>query len=139
MTTYEDDERNERAYTSACVSTCIEGGTHALDASKMWHWRSWLLQQSWCHGYLTVCHGYPSLWSLRAPTSWAWYVGILVVLLYGYTEQRLRTMQIRLARMHDLLHRIAGDSAEEQDELLMELVAEVGPVKPDPELWPSRD
>jgi hypothetical protein len=48
-------------------------------------------------------------------------------------------MQIRLARMHDLLHRIAGDSAEEQDELLMELVAEVGPVKPDPELWPSRD
>ena len=69
----------------------------------------------------------------------AWYVGILVVLFYGYTEQRLRTMQIRLARMHDLLHRIAGDSAEEQDELLMELVAEVGPVKPDPELWPSRD
>jgi hypothetical protein len=36
----------------------------------------------------------------------------------------------------DLLHRIAGDSAEKQDELLMELVAEVGPVKPDPKLWP---
>ena len=59
----------------------------------------------------------------------AWYVGMLVVLLYGQTEQRLRTIQIRLARMHDLLHRIAGDSAEEQNELLMELVAEVGPVR----------
>jgi hypothetical protein len=35
-------------------------------------------------------------------------------------------MQIRLATMHDLLHRIAGDSAEEQHELLMKLVAEVG-------------
>ena len=39
----------------------------------------------------------------------AWYVGMLVVLLYGYTEQRLRTIQIRLAEMHDLLHRIAGE------------------------------
>ena len=65
-----------------------------------------------------------------------WYVGILIVLLYGQTEQRLRTMQIRLARMHDLLHRAAGDSPEEENELLMELVAEVGPVDPDPKLWP---
>jgi hypothetical protein len=61
-----------------------------------------------------------------------WYVGILVVLVYAWTEQRLRTMQIRLATMHDLLHRIAGDSPDEQDELLMELVAEVGPVDPEP-------
>jgi hypothetical protein len=65
----------------------------------------------------------------------AWYVGILVVLLYGYTAQRLRTMQMRLAQMHDLLHRIAGDSAEETNELRMELVAEVGPVDPDPKVW----
>jgi hypothetical protein len=40
--------------------------------------------------------------------------------------------------MHDLLHRIAGDSAEKQNELLMELVDEVGPVKPNSELWPGR-
>ena len=67
----------------------------------------------------------------------AWYVGIAVVLLYGKTEQRLRTMQIRLASMHDLLHRIADDPAEEQNELLMELVAEVGPIDPAPKLWPK--
>jgi hypothetical protein len=62
----------------------------------------------------------------------ALYVGILVVLFYRYTERRLMTMQLRLATMHDLLHRIAGDSAEA--ELLLELVSEVGTVDPDPKL-----
>jgi hypothetical protein len=77
----------------------------------------------------------PWLFDFDRSSTLIWFVGILVILAYGHTEQRLRTMQIRLARMHDLLHRVAGDSPEDQDELLMELVAEVGPVKPDPKLW----
>ena len=76
----------------------------------------------------------PWLPKFTGPDILVWYVGIVVVLVYASLEQRLRTMQIRLARMHDLLHRIAG---EEEDEVLMELVAEVGPVDPDPEIYRS--
>jgi len=78
----------------------------------------------------------PWYFSFTGPSVLVWCVAILVVLSYGQTEQRLRTMQIRLATMHDMLHRIAGDDPEEENELLMELVAEVGPVDPDPKLWP---
>ena len=138
MTTYEDDERNERAYTSACVSTALKRHmrTRRFKNVALAIVAFTAVVVPW------LSDGVPwlsKLVELAGSNILAWYVGILVVLFYGYTEQRLRTMQIRLARMHDLLHRIAGDSAEEQDELLMELVAEVGPVKPDPELWPSRD
>jgi hypothetical protein len=62
-----------------------------------------------------------------------WFVGVGVALAYRRTEQRLKTMQIRLAQMHDLLHRING--YRDSDEELMELVSEDGPVDPDPKLW----
>jgi hypothetical protein len=140
MTTYEDDQREELEYTSACVRTAlkrynrtrsIKNATLAIVAFLAFvlpmpaisDWVPWLSK----------------FVELARSNIVAWYVGILVVLLYGYTEQRLRTMQVRLATMHDLLHRIAGDSAEERNELLMELVAEVGPVEPDPKLWPARE
>ena len=135
MTTYEDDERNERAYTSACVSTAFKRYTR----TRRFKNAALAIVAFTAAVVPWLSDGVPWLSKFTGSNITAWYVGILVVLLYGYTEQRLRTMQIRLAQMHDLLHRIAGDSAEEQDELLMELVAEVGPVKPDPELWPSRD
>jgi hypothetical protein len=138
MTKYEDEQREELAYTSACVSTAfkryrrtrrmknaalaIVAGTAAV-VPGLSDWVPWLSK----------------FVELARSNIVAWYVGILVVLLYGYTEQRLRTMQILLATMHDLLHRIAGDSTEEQDELLHELVSEVGPVEPDPKLWPARE
>jgi hypothetical protein len=111
----------EGDYTSACVSTALKRYTrrrHMKNAA------------------LTIMAGIaalvPWLFDFERSSSLIWWVGILMVLDHGWTEQRLRTMQIRLATMHDLLRRIAGDSREDQDELLMELVAEVGPVKPDP-------
>jgi hypothetical protein len=136
MTTYEDEQRDARAYTYACERTAfkrymrtrrIKNATLTIGAviAAVAPWLSF--------------DGVPSVVKFASSNILAWYVGILVVLLYGHTEQRLRTMQIRLARMHDLLHRIAGDSAEDQDEYLMEMVAEVGPVDPDPKLWPARE
>jgi hypothetical protein len=137
MTTDEDDEEfDQQAYTSACVRTAFKRyrRTRAIKNAALVIVTLTAAVVPW------LFDGVPwlsKLAELAGSNILAWYVGILVVLLYGYTEQRLRTMQIRLARMHDLLHRIAGDSPEEQDELLGELVAEVGPVKPDPKLWPA--
>ena len=119
-----DEEGEEGDYTSACVST----------AMKRYRRRRGLKDAALSILPL-IAAGVPWIFEFGGTSVLVWYVGILVLVVYGYTEQRLRTMQIRLATMHDLLHRIAGDSPEDRDELLMELVAEVGPVKPDPKLW----
>jgi hypothetical protein len=134
--TYQDRQSEELAYTSACVRTALKryGRTRRFKNAARVIVAFTAAVVPW------LPDGVPWLSKLvefAGSNILAWYVGILVVLLYGYTEQRLRTMQIRLARMHDLLHRIAGDQAEEQNELLMELVAEVGPVDPDPKVWPA--
>jgi hypothetical protein len=141
MTTYEDDQRDELAYTSACVSTALKryGDFRRIRRTSLAIVAFTAAVVPWLSVVPSLSDGVPWLSKFFAGSNiLVWYVGIFVMLLYGYTEQRLRTMQIRLARMHDLLHRIAGDSAEEQNELLMELVAEVGPVEPDPKLWSGR-
>lgn len=116
MSTYEEEQRDELAYTKACVRTALKryrrirslkSGTLAIVA-----FAAALVPM--------FSDGVPWLSAFAGSNILAWYVGIAVVLLYGKTEQRLRTMQIRLASMHDLLHRIADDPAEEQNELLME-------------------
>jgi hypothetical protein len=127
MTTDEDDD--QQAYTSACVRTALKRYTRRRQIKGralmlmvfIGALTPWFFEDSSILGH-----------KFEGSNILVWYVGILVVLVYAWTEQRLRTMQIRLATMHDLLHRIAGDSPDEQDELLMELVAEVGPVDPEP-------
>jgi hypothetical protein len=136
VTADKDDEGfDQQAYTSACVSSALR---------RYRRWRTIKNVALFIVAFSAASMPWypdqvPWLSRFAASNITAWYVGILVVLLYGYTEQRLRTMQIRLAMMHDLLHRIAGDDPKDQDELLMELVAEVGPVQPDPKLWPARN
>jgi hypothetical protein len=119
MTTYEDDEADTRAYTEACVRTALKRyrRTRGIKNAALTVVAFTAAVVPW------LSEGVPWLSKLvefAASDIVAWYVGILVVLFYGYTEQRLRTMQIRLAQMHDLLHRIAGDSAEDQNQLLHE-------------------
>jgi hypothetical protein len=114
----------EGDYTSACVSTAMKR-----------YMRRRRLKNAALSIMVCIAAVVPWLFEFGGTSILVWFVGIFVFVAYGQTEQPLRTMQIRLASMHDLLHRIAGDSPEEQDELLMELVAEVGPVKPDPKLW----
>jgi hypothetical protein len=138
MTTQDDDEEpfDQRAYTAACVRTAFKRyrRTRAIKNAALTIVTLTAAVVPWLPDEVPWLS---KLVELADSNILVWYVGILVVLLYGYTEQRLRTMQIRLATMHDLLHRIAGDDPEEQDELLMELVAEVGPVDPDPKLRPT--
>ena len=52
-----------------------------------------------------------------------WYVGLFVAYLYYQTEIRLKTMQIRLAQMHDALERIGGtaDPDQKDDNYISEL------------------
>ncbi len=132
MPTAQDDEPlddepfDQRAHTEACVRTALKR------YRRRRHVKEVALAVT-----IPATAVVPWYFSFTGPSVLIWCVGILVVLAYGNTEQRLRTMQIRLATMHDLLHRIAGDEPEEEDELLMELVAEVGPVEPDPKLWPA--
>jgi hypothetical protein len=123
MTTREDGD-----YTSACVSTAMKR-----------YVRRRRMKSAALSIMAVIAAVAPWFFDFDRSSTLVWFVGILVILAYGHTEQRLRTMQIRLARTHDLLHRVAGDSPEDQDELLMELVAEVGPVKSDPKLWRAAD
>src|SRR5271157_154660 len=100
--TIEDDDEEERAYIEACVSTARKQYTrrrHVTDAALM----------------LMIAAGpvVPWYFSFVGTSTLVWCVGVLVVLAFAWTERRLRTMQIRLATMHDLLHRIAGDSPKE--------------------------
>lgn len=133
MSTYKDDEPDEHEYTKACVRTALKRYRRARSIKN-----GTLAVVAFTAALVSMfSDGVPWLSAFAGSNILAWYVGIAVVLLYGQTEQRLRTMQIRLGSMHDLLHRIAGDSAEEQNELLMELVSEVAPVDPDPKLWPK--
>jgi hypothetical protein len=122
MTTDGDEPFDERAYAEACLSTAWKQRT-----------RKRRIRDGALVAVALAAAIMPWLLKFDGSSILVWYVGMGVALAYERTEQRLRTMQIRLARMHDLLHRIAGDQVF--DEELMELVAEDGPVDPDPELW----
>jgi hypothetical protein len=125
MTTDEEIEpSDEQAYTWACTR-----------AATKRHLRKRRIRDAALGVMALVAAGVPWLLKFEGSSILVWYVGMFVALAYEQTERRLKTMQIRLARMHDLLHRIAGNHTS--DEELMELVSEDGPVEPDPELWPS--
>jgi hypothetical protein len=124
---FDEELVDQRAYTEACVRTALKRYNRRRGIKN--GARSLLI---------AAAAVVPWYFDFAGASVVVWFVGLLVLVAYGQTEQRLRTMQIRLATMHDLLHRIAGDSPDEQDELLMELVAEVGPVQPDKKLWPKR-
>jgi hypothetical protein len=116
---------DEQAYTKACVRT-----------ATIRHLRKRSIRETVLVVIALGATIVPWYWEFDRSSTLVWYVGMAVALFYERTEQRLKTMQIRLARMHDLLHRIRGNDIA--DEELMELVSEDGPVKPDPKLWPTK-
>jgi hypothetical protein len=98
MTTQDDDEEpfDQRAYTAACVSTAFKRYTRT---------RRIKMQALGVVAFIAAVVPWlsdlvPWLPKFAGSNIVGWYVGILVVLLYGHTEQRLRTMQIRLATMN---------------------------------------
>ena len=96
MTTDEDEDRS---YTAACVRTALK------------RYRRTRRNKNVALGVMAlIAAAVPWLLKFEGSSILVWYVGILVVLVHGQTEQRLRAMQIRLASMHELLHRIAGDT-----------------------------
>ena len=50
-----------------------------------------------------------------------WFLGIGIFWLFYQTEIRLKTMQIRLAQMHDALERIGGTADEKDEHQISEL------------------
>jgi hypothetical protein len=50
-----------------------------------------------------------------------WFLGIGIFWLFYQSELRLKTMQVRLAQMHDALERIAGTANEKDEHLISEL------------------
>ena len=71
-------------------------------------------------GFLTgvMCIGIalaPSVFDLQPPSQLICYLGAATLWFYYQTEIRLKTMQIRLAQMHDILEKFAG-TAERKDE-----------------------